>query len=514
MKKFIFNLIKFSFLLFVIPIAIFLVDPYDYYENSFKIEIDRMQLFRMNNVADWALVEVDKIDQSLKAEVKTCVIGDSRSRLMISSGHTKGWTTRICGIKSDVLDLSFGGANLEESFTILANELENLDSLETVIVSVALDRMLTDNHDVNRIASSSFNSSLKTLNYLTDINMLTSIFENRNKILENRKKVKSDTSKIEEKNEMVSINSLNKIIRQEKYDPEKIKWRKRIVEFKKERFESSIKNRDKTIPVEQFKKDKDKKIRQSFLKNYENGNRTLFDRNLDILKSQLASISSNYEIIVMIPTYDEILYNTIIEYHGDDYKYYMNKLKAFPYKVIDLQDISNEFVFVDPVHGNFENGTLIHKLNYELTSLSLEELSWNKRTANIDNTDSLNLNTSYLSIFPQIINKTKQKTYNFSSTISLRNTSQKDTIHLFQISYYDRHGKLLKPYLKKPIYMVPMEVLEITLDEINVSEDMGSSFIIVWKTPTDCPEPIFLAVMLSDEGTHDVIFTTQAKRLN
>lgn len=514
MKKFIFNLIKFSVILFVIPIGIFLVDPYDYYENSIKIEINRMQLFRMNNVADWALVEVNKIDQSLKREVKTCVIGDSRSRLMISSGHTNGWTTRICGVKSDVLDLSFGGANLDESFTILANELKNLDSLETVIVSIALDRMLTDNHDINRISTSSFSSSLKTLNYLTDVNMVTSIFENRDKIVENRKKVKSDTSNIEGEKEIESIKSLNKKIRQEKYDPEKIKWRNRIVEFKKERFENSIKNRDKTIPVEQFKKDKDKKIRQSFLKNYENGNRTLFDRNLNMLKSKLASIGNNYEIIVIIPTYDEILYNTIVEDHGDDYKYYINQLKALPYKVIDLHDISNEFVFVDPVHGNFENGTLIHKLNYELTSLSLEEFSWNKRTANIDNTDSLKVNTSYLSIYPRINNKTKQKTYNFSSTISLRNTSQKDTIHLFQFSYYDANGTLIKSYLKKPIYMLPMEVLEIALDEINVSEDMGSSFIIVWKTPTDCPEPIFEAVMLSEGNTQDIIFTTQAKRLN
>lgn len=62
--------------------------------------------------------------------------------------------------------------------------------------------------------------------------------------------------------------------------------------------------------------------------------------------------------------------------------------------------------------------------------------------------------------------------------------------------------------------MLPMEVLEITLDEINVSEGIGSSFIIVWKAPTDCPEPIFQDVMLSNEGKHDVIFTTPAKRLN
>ena len=64
MKKFIFNILKFSFILLIIPTSIFVVDPYNYYDHPLKININRMQLFRINNVANWAMVEVNKIDDN------------------------------------------------------------------------------------------------------------------------------------------------------------------------------------------------------------------------------------------------------------------------------------------------------------------------------------------------------------------------------------------------------------------------------------------------------------------
>ena len=370
MKKFIFNLIKFSLILLIIPASIFVIDPYNNYNHPFKMGINRMQLFRINNVANWAMVEVDKIDNDLKSNIKTCVIGDSRSRLMISSGHYGGWSNRVCGINLDVLDLSFGGANLDESFSLLENQIKYLDSLETIIISVPIDRLLLQNHNVNRVSSSYFKNYYAGISYLTDINLVTNIFENREKILDNRKKILNDTLKLKEDKDIISIKSLNDKIRQNKTDPDQIKKRNRIVVFKKERFEKTIKHRDRNAPVHKNRMVKDDKIRKSFLRKFKVGNRALFDKNLNLLKKQISNISDKYEIIIMIPTYDDILYDSIINNHSNDYKYYIESLNKFPSTVINLQNISDEFVFADPVHGNFENGTLIYKINNERSTFS------------------------------------------------------------------------------------------------------------------------------------------------
>lgn len=143
-----------------------------------------------------------------------------------------------------------------------------------------------------------------------------------------------------------------------------------------------------------------------------------------------------------------------------------------------------------------------------------ERINWSSRVANVSNSDSLAMGKSYLSIYSQIYSLSQHKKYNLTAMVSLRNTSETDTIYLFKANYYDSHGKLLKAYIKNPVYLVPMETLDIVIEEADVSGGTGSNFIFDWKTPTDSPEPIFEAVMSSTLGKQGLSFTTEAKRIN
>ncbi|MEZ4793637.1 MAG: DUF3124 domain-containing protein [Gelidibacter sp.] len=58
-----------------------------------------------------------------------------------------------------------------------------------------------------------------------------------------------------------------------------------------------------------------------------------------------------------------------------------------------------------------------------------------------------------------------------------------------------------------------METTEIIIDEIDVSGGTGSNFILEWKTPKNCPEPIFEGIMTSTIGQQGLSFITQAKRI-
>jgi hypothetical protein len=156
----------------------------------------------------------------------------------------------------------------------------------------------------------------------------------------------------------------------------------------------------------------------------------------------------------------------------------------------------------------------LNSCNNTLEEDDFKNIDWSARAATISQKDSLEIGKSYLSIYSQIYNLSQHKKYNLTVMVSLRNTSANDTIYLDKANYYDTHGKLIKEHLKAPIYILPMETLDIVIEESDVSGGTGSNFIFDWKTPKDCPEPIFEAVMSSTVGSQGLSFTTQAKRIN
>ncbi|GAA4238482.1 DUF3124 domain-containing protein [Postechiella marina] len=139
--------------------------------------------------------------------------------------------------------------------------------------------------------------------------------------------------------------------------------------------------------------------------------------------------------------------------------------------------------------------------------------NWSKRTAVISETDTLEHGKSYLSVYSQIYSISEHKTHNLTAMISLRNTSETDTIYVLRADYYDTHGKSIRKYFDKPVFLAPMETAEIIIDEIDISGGTGSNFIFEWKTPLNCSEPLFEGVMNSTMGQQGLSFTTHAKRI-
>ncbi|MDY0781147.1 DUF3124 domain-containing protein [Tenacibaculum sp. IB213877] len=155
--------------------------------------------------------------------------------------------------------------------------------------------------------------------------------------------------------------------------------------------------------------------------------------------------------------------------------------------------------------------TLSCNNNKEISSINSE--NWLKRTVNVIKNDSLEYGKSYLSVYSQIYSLSEKKTHNLTSMISVRNTSDQDSIYILRAEYYDTRGKSVRNYFTKPIYLAPLETVEIVIDEIDVSGGTGSNFIFEWKTPIYCPEPLFEAIMSSTIGKQGLSFTTQAKRI-
>ena len=146
----------------------------------------------------------------------------------------------------------------------------------------------------------------------------------------------------------------------------------------------------------------------------------------------------------------------------------------------------------------------------EISSINPE--NWSKRTANINAKDSLLFGKSYLSIYSQIYSMSEHRTHNLTAMVSMRNTSDLDTIYILRAEYYDTHGKSIRKYFEKPIFLAPMETTEIIIDEIDISGGTGSNFMFDWKIKKECPEPLFEGVMTSTLSQQGLSFTTQGIR--
>lgn len=144
---------------------------------------------------------------------------------------------------------------------------------------------------------------------------------------------------------------------------------------------------------------------------------------------------------------------------------------------------------------------------------SIHPENWTKRTARNIDKDSLEYGKSYLSIYSQIYSISEHRTHGLTAMVSMRNTSDKDTIYLLRAEYYDTHGNSIRNYFEDPIFLAPMETTEIIIDEIDVTGGTGSNFLFEWKIPYNSPEPLFEGIMNSTMGQQGLSFTTQGVRI-
>ncbi len=144
---------------------------------------------------------------------------------------------------------------------------------------------------------------------------------------------------------------------------------------------------------------------------------------------------------------------------------------------------------------------------------SIAPINWKKRMLNYKLNDSLTTGKTYLSVYSQIYSTTEHRTHNLTVTASMRNTNLNDTIYIKNASYYDTKGHLIRTYFNEPIFLSPMETVEIVIDEADKQGGTGANFIFDWAIHKSSNEPLFEGVMISTSGQQGLSFITQGKKI-
>lgn len=114
----------------------------------------------------------------------------------------------------------------------------------------------------------------------------------------------------------------------------------------------------------------------------------------------------------------------------------------------------------------------------------------------------------YVPIYSDIYNKNRKERTLLTATLSVRNTSRKDTLFLTTVDYYDTAGKLVRGYLEEPIYLKPLESLDYVIEESDKAGGTGANFLVGWYAHQEMT-PLMQAVMLGGLGHRAFSFTTE-----
>ncbi|GGX33436.1 DUF3124 domain-containing protein [Aquimarina muelleri] len=114
----------------------------------------------------------------------------------------------------------------------------------------------------------------------------------------------------------------------------------------------------------------------------------------------------------------------------------------------------------------------------------------------------------YVPIYSDIYNKTKDHRFQLTATLSIRNISPKDSLFLENVDYYDTQGNFVRAYIKKPIYLKPLESIEYVIEEKDTIGGSGANFLINWGAHREI-NPLFQGIMVGVLGQQGFAFTTE-----
>lgn len=150
----------------------------------------------------------------------------------------------------------------------------------------------------------------------------------------------------------------------------------------------------------------------------------------------------------------------------------------------------------------------------ENTSKTIQpKVDWESKHYKKHLSDTLEIGTTYLSVYSSIYSLNEDQTHNLTATVSIRNTSERDSIFLTKASYYNTKGELIRDYVDFPVLVLPLETIEIIIASKDDSGGTGANFIFDWKKNSTTSAPIFEGIMISTSGSQGISFTTNGKRI-
>lgn len=133
----------------------------------------------------------------------------------------------------------------------------------------------------------------------------------------------------------------------------------------------------------------------------------------------------------------------------------------------------------------------------------------NFHTVNVDPSAFGQTELVYIPIYSDIYYVDSKHTFPLTATLSVRNTSFKDSLYLFSIDYYNSEGLKIRRYNTSTLLIKPMESVEFVVENKDDTGGLGANFVVEWAARAGAQRPYFQAVMIGTLGQQGISFTTE-----
>ena len=120
----------------------------------------------------------------------------------------------------------------------------------------------------------------------------------------------------------------------------------------------------------------------------------------------------------------------------------------------------------------------------------------------------------YVPVYSHIYSGNKERAFDLTVTVSIRNTDPKYPVTLMHADFYNSEGKLLRKYIESPRQLKPLESIRYVIGESDKSGGSGANFLIGWQSEKPVNPPVVEAVMIGTQGQQGISFTSQARQID
>ena len=117
--------------------------------------------------------------------------------------------------------------------------------------------------------------------------------------------------------------------------------------------------------------------------------------------------------------------------------------------------------------------------------------------------------TFYVPIYSDIYTDRDNRKVLLSATLSVRNTTLKNSLYINKIDYYGTHGELVKSYLTETIELPAMATLNYIVEKEEDKGGSGANFIIEVEGIDKTVTPVIEAVMIGNFSNKGFAFSTE-----
>lgn len=102
----------------------------------------------------------------------------------------------------------------------------------------------------------------------------------------------------------------------------------------------------------------------------------------------------------------------------------------------------------------------------------------------------------YVPVYSHIYMVSGQQVQQLTATLSIRNTSYRDTFYISDVVYYGSQGEVLKRYLDSTLLLPPMHSVEYVVEQEESKGGAGANFVVGWGARQAVSKPLVQAVMV------------------